>query len=65
MTQAVAQILEEVEQLTVPERIELRRLISQRVPMTDHLIDDGFGVIAAESFKALDAEEGRGAANMV
>ena len=57
MTQAVAQILEEVEQLSVPERIELRRLISQRVPMTDDLTEDDLGVIAAESFRALDAEE--------
>ncbi len=57
MTQAVARIIGEVEQLSVPERIELRRLIAQRVPMTDDLTDDDFAAIAAKSFRALDAEE--------
>ncbi len=57
MTQAVARIIDEVEQLSVPERIELRRLIVQRVPMTDDLTDDDFAAVAAESFRALDAEE--------
>jgi hypothetical protein len=59
MTQAVAHIIDEVEHLSVPERIELRRLIAQRVPMTDDLTEEDFGVIAAESFRALDAEEDR------
>lgn len=57
MTQAVARIIDEVEQLSVQERIELRRLISQRIPMTDDLTDDDFAAIAAESFRALDVEE--------
>jgi hypothetical protein len=57
MTQAVARIIDEVERLSMPERIELRRLIAQRVPMTDDLTEDDFGVIAAQSFQALDAEE--------
>lgn len=57
MTQAVAHIIDEVERLSTPERIELRRLIAQRVPMTDDLADDDFAAIAAESFRALDAEE--------
>ncbi|MGI8603269.1 MAG: hypothetical protein ACR2OZ_09745 [Verrucomicrobiales bacterium] len=57
MTQAVARIIDEVERLTAMERIELRRLIAQRVPMTDDLSDDDFATVAAESFRALDAEE--------
>jgi hypothetical protein len=57
MTQAVARIIDEVERLSPPERIELRRLIAQRVPMTDDLTDDDFAAIAAESFRSLDAEE--------
>ncbi len=57
MTQAVAHIIAEVEKLSVAERIELRRLIGQRVPMTDDLAEGDFAAIAAESFRALDAEE--------
>lgn len=57
MTQAVARIIDEVERLSAPERIELRRLISQRIPMTEDLTEDDFAAIAAESFRALDVEE--------
>ena len=57
MTQAVAHILTEVEQLSVPERTELRRAIVERVPMSDDLTDDDFAALAADMFRTLDAEE--------
>jgi hypothetical protein len=57
MTQAVARILTEVEQLSVPERTELRRAIVERVPMSDDLTDDDFAALAADMFRTLDAEE--------
>jgi hypothetical protein len=59
MTQAVAQILGEVEQLSEKERQELRRAIVERVPMSDDLTDDDFAALAAASFRALDEEERR------
>jgi hypothetical protein len=57
MTQAVAQILGEFEQLSEKERQEVRRAIVERVPMTDDLTDDDFAALAAASFRALDEEE--------
>ena len=57
MTQAVAHILTEVEQLSVPERTELRRAIVECVPMSDDLTDDDFAALAADMFRTLDAEE--------
>ena len=57
MTQAVSHILHEVEQLSVPERTELRRAIVERVPMSDDLTDDDFGALAADMFRTLDVEE--------
>jgi hypothetical protein len=57
MTQAVANILSEVEQLSPPERVELRRAIVERVPMSDDLTDDDFAALAADMFKRLDEEE--------
>ena len=57
MTQAVSHILHEVEQLSVPERAELRRAIVERVPMSDDLTDDDFAALAADMFRTLDAEE--------
>ena len=57
MTQAVAQILGEFEQLSEKERPQLRRAIVERVPMSDDLTDDDFAALAAASFKALDGEE--------
>ncbi len=57
MTQAVAQILGEFEQLSDLERKELRRAIIERVPMPDDLTDDDFAMLAAASFRALDEEE--------
>ena len=57
MTQAVTHILHEVEQLSVPERTELRRAIVERVPMSDELTDDDFAALAADMFRTLDAEE--------
>ena len=57
MTAAVAQILNEVQQLTPQERVELRRRIVEDIPMSDDLTDDDFAALAAESFHALDEEE--------
>ena len=57
MTQAVSHILTEVEQLSPPERIELRRAIVERVPMSDDLTDEDFAALAADMFRSLDAEE--------
>ena len=57
MTAAVAHIIEEVSQLSPPERVELRRHIVAQVPMSDDLTDDDFAALAAASFHALDEEE--------
>ena len=57
MTQAVAQILTEVERLSAAERAELRRAILERTPMSGDLTDEDFGALAAEAFRALDDEE--------
>ena len=57
MTQTVANILEEIGQLSETERRELRRAIVERVPMSDDLTDDDFATLAAASFRALDEEE--------
>ena len=63
MTQAVSHILHEVEQLSVPERTELRRAIVERVPMSDDLTDDDFGALAADMFRMLDASGSKSARN--
>jgi hypothetical protein len=60
MTQAVAHILNEVEQLTEGERRELRHVIVERIPMSEDLSDDDFAALAAASFGALDEEEAEG-----
>ncbi len=57
MTVAVAQILDEFQQLTPAERIEVRRRIVESVPMSDDLTDDDFADLTAESFRALDKGE--------
>jgi hypothetical protein len=57
MTQAVAQILGEVERLSEKELQELRHAIVERVPMSDDLTDDDYATLAAASFRALDEEE--------
>jgi hypothetical protein len=62
MTQAVAHILEEVQQLSPGERAELRRAIVEHIPMSGDLTDDDYAALAAASFRALDEEEaGQGA----
>jgi hypothetical protein len=62
MTQAVAHILDAVQQLSPAERAELRRAILERIPMSGDLTEDDYGALAAASFRALDEEEGaRGA----
>ena len=58
MTQAVTHILAEVEQLSVPERTELRRAIIERMPISDDLTDDDFASPAADMFRSRDEEEG-------
>ena len=57
MTQAVAQILSEVERLSRTEQADLRRHICECVPMSDDLTDEDFAALAAASFRALDEEE--------
>ena len=57
MTQAVAQILTEVERLSRAEQTELRQRLCERVPMTEDLTDEDFAALAAASFRALDQEE--------
>ena len=59
MTQAVIHILEEVEQLSAQERLELRQAIVARVPMTDDLTEEDFTAMAVERFRMLDEEEAR------
>ena len=61
MSTAVAQILREVEQLSDRERVELRRALVERIPLSDDLTDADFAALAAASFRALDEEEARGA----
>ena len=46
MTQAVAQILSEVERLSRAEQSELRQRICERVPMLDDLTDEDFAALA-------------------
>ncbi|MBI3878814.1 MAG: hypothetical protein HY301_01965 [Verrucomicrobia bacterium] len=57
MTAAVAHIIDEVEHLSAAERIELRRQIVERIPMSADLTDDDFAVLGAAAFRALDEEE--------
>jgi len=57
VTQAVAHILSEIEQLSDTERREVRRAVVERVPMSDDLTDDDFAALAAASFRELDKEE--------
>ena len=59
MTTAVAHIIAEVEHLSPPERVELRRHIVEHIPLSDDLTDDDFAALAADSFRALDEEEAR------
>ena len=59
MTTAVAHIIDEVEHLSPAERVELRRHLVERTPMSDDLTDDDFTNLAAASFRALDEEEAR------
>jgi hypothetical protein len=58
VTQAVAHILSEIEQLSDNERREIRHAVVERVPMSDDLTDDDFAALAAASFRTLDEEEG-------
>ena len=59
MTTAVTQILREVEQLSDAERVELRRALLERIPMSDDLTEEDFAALAAASFRVLDEEEDR------
>jgi hypothetical protein len=60
MTQAVVQILSEVERLSRAEQADLRRRICKSVPMSEDLTDDDFAALAGASFGALDEEEAAG-----
>lgn len=55
MSAAVVQILRDVERLTERERVELRRALLARIPMSDDLTEADFAALAAASFRALDA----------
>lgn len=57
MTQAVARILNELQQLSLAERAELRAAILERTAASGDLTEDDFGALAAASFRALDEEE--------
>lgn len=57
MTQAVAHILDEVQQLSPAERAELRSAILERTALSGDLTDEDFAGLAAASFRALDEEE--------
>ena len=57
MTQAVAQILKEVQQLSPAERAQLRSAILEGTAVSGDLTDEDFGALAAASFAALDKEE--------
>ncbi len=50
MTAAVAQILDEFQQLTPAERVEVRHRIVEIVPMSGDLTDDDFAALATDSF---------------
>ncbi len=56
MTAAVAHIIDEVEHLTPAERVELRRHIVERTPMSEDLTDEDFAVLGVMVF-VLDEEE--------
>jgi hypothetical protein len=49
--------MDEVERLSISERVELRRLLAERIPMTEDLTEDDFAAIAAKTFSFLDSEE--------
>ena len=57
LTQAVSHILTEVEQLSAPERAELRRAIVERVPMSDALTDEDFAAFLLGASSRLDKPE--------
>ena len=57
MTQAVAHILDEVQQLSPAERAELRSAILERTAVSGDLTDEDFAGLAAASFRGLDEEE--------
>jgi hypothetical protein len=61
MTQAVVQILSEIERLSRAEQADLRRRICERVPISEELTDEDFAALAAASFGALDEKEAAGA----
>lgn len=57
MTQAVANILDQVKKLSPAERAELRHAIVEHIPMSADLTEEDYGALAAASFRALDDEE--------
>ena len=61
MAAAVPQIMRAIESLTAAEKIELRRHIVERIPLSADLHEDDYASLAAASFRALDEEEDRNA----
>jgi hypothetical protein len=57
MTNAVAQMLSEVERLSGAEQTEMRRRLCEHVPIFEDLTDEDFAELAAASFRTLDQEE--------
>lgn len=57
MTQAVAKIHAAVEQLSALDRVEFRRAIVERIPVSDDLTDEYFAALAADMLRTLDAAD--------
>ena len=57
MTQAVTDLLAEIERLSPPERVEFCRAVVERIPMSDDLTDDDFAALASDMFRTLDVEK--------
>jgi hypothetical protein len=57
MTAALARIVEEIEVLTPVEKIELRRHIVERIPLSEDLNEDDYVALSAAALQALDEED--------
>jgi hypothetical protein len=58
VTQAVARIRADIEQLSDSKRREVWRAVVERVPVSGELSNDNFAALIPESLRALDEEEG-------
>ena len=61
MTQAVAHLLTEIERLSLAERVEFRRAVVERIPMSDDLTDDDFAALASDNVPLARRRGGRAA----